>query len=160
MAFKLSSRSLAKLEGIHPDMIKICMEAINLTKIDFGITCGMRTLAQQEELVRTKRSQTLKSKHLKGLAVDVVAYFGSEVSWDGAVYDDIADAFAQASRNLSIPVRWGGAWHINSISDYNDNMEAATNSYVDTRRRQGKRPFFDGPHFELSASNAVATEYQ
>jgi peptidoglycan L-alanyl-D-glutamate endopeptidase CwlK len=160
MAFKLSSRSLAKLEGVHPDMVKVCMEAIKQTTVDFGITCGMRTLAEQKELVRTKRSQTLKSKHLEGLAVDVVAYFGSEVSWDGAVYDDIADAFAQASHDLSIPVRWGGAWQINSISHYNDNMEAATNSYVDLRRSQGKRPFFDGPHFELSAANSLAEEYQ
>jgi hypothetical protein len=28
-------------------------------------------------------------------------------------------------------------------------MEEAMNAYVDLRRSQGKRPFIDGPHFEL-----------
>jgi hypothetical protein len=29
-------------------------------------------------------------------------------------------------------------------------MEDAMNSYVDLRRSQGKRPFIDGPHFEIA----------
>jgi hypothetical protein len=29
-------------------------------------------------------------------------------------------------------------------------MEDAMNSYIDLRRSQGRRPFIDGPHFELS----------
>jgi hypothetical protein len=29
-------------------------------------------------------------------------------------------------------------------------MEQAMNAYVDLRRSQGKRPFIDGPHFELA----------
>jgi len=28
-------------------------------------------------------------------------------------------------------------------------MEEAMNAYIDLRRSQGKRPFIDGPHFEL-----------
>jgi hypothetical protein len=28
-------------------------------------------------------------------------------------------------------------------------MEAAMNHYIDARRKEGKRPFIDGPHFEL-----------
>ena len=159
MAFKLSKRSMTRMEGIRPDMISIVTEAIKHTSVDFGVTCGMRTIEQQRELVRTKRSQTMKSKHLTGLAVDVVAYFGKEVSWEGAVYDDIADAFKAASEKLSIPVRWGGAWHINDIAAFKGSMEDATNEYVDLRRSQGKRPFFDGPHFELSGQNALDSAY-
>jgi len=29
-------------------------------------------------------------------------------------------------------------------------MEEAMNAYVDLRRSQGRRPFIDGPHFELA----------
>jgi hypothetical protein len=29
-------------------------------------------------------------------------------------------------------------------------MEDAMNSYVDLRRSEGRRPFIDGPHFELA----------
>jgi len=28
-------------------------------------------------------------------------------------------------------------------------MESAMNSYIDLRRSQNRRPFIDGPHFEL-----------
>jgi len=159
MAFKLSSRSMNRLDGVNTDLIAVCERAIELTRVDFGVTCGMRTLEEQKELLRTKRSQTLKSKHLEGLAVDVVAYFGSEVSWDINVYDDIADAFAEASRELDTKVRWGGSWHINDIGAYKGLMETAQNSYIDLRRAAGRRPFIDGPHFELSAQNMVAAEY-
>jgi hypothetical protein len=29
-------------------------------------------------------------------------------------------------------------------------MEDAMNEYIDLRRSQGRRPFIDGPHFQLS----------
>ena len=29
-------------------------------------------------------------------------------------------------------------------------MEEVMNEYIDLRRSQGRRPFIDGPHFELS----------
>ena len=51
MSFKLSQRSLDKLEGVHPDMVKCVTSAINYSKVDFGVICGMRTEAEQKELV-------------------------------------------------------------------------------------------------------------
>ena len=158
--FKFSNRSREKLVGVNQDMIAVCERAIQLTRVDFGITEGVRSLERQRELVAQKRSQTLKSKHLEGLAVDVVAYFGAEVSWDINVYDDIADAFVEASRELSVPIRWGGAWTVNDIGTYNGTMEMAHNSYIDTKRAKNQRAFIDGPHFELSAQNLVAPEYE
>ena len=52
MAFKLSDRSLGKLEGVHENLISVVKEAITLTKVDFGVTYGVRTRAEQEELVK------------------------------------------------------------------------------------------------------------
>ena len=49
MGFSLSSRSLGKLEGVHPDMVAVVKRAIELTDVDFGVTYGVRTLAEQEE---------------------------------------------------------------------------------------------------------------
>ena len=73
MAFKLSSRSLKKLEGVDEGLVNVVSEAIKLTTVDFGVTYGLRTLEQQKELYEAGRSQTMKSKHLDGRAVDVVA---------------------------------------------------------------------------------------
>ena len=109
MTFKLSARSIRKLEGVEKDLVAVVMEAIKLTKVDFGVTYGLRTLEEQQKLFDSGRSQTMKSKHLDGRAVDVVAYFGSDISWELNVYDDICDAFAEAARRISIPIKWGAA---------------------------------------------------
>ena len=154
MAFSLSSRSRGKLEGVHPDMVKVVERAIELTKVDFGVTYGVRSKAEQEKLVASGRSQTMKSKHLiqdsgYSHAVDVVAYDGSDVVWEINVYDDICDAFKQAAEEKGVAIKWGAAWSEGDIRSYSGTAEDAMNAYIDLRRSQGRRPFIDGPHFEL-----------
>ena len=149
MGFKLSTRSTDRMAGIEPDLIEVVKTAITLTKVDFGVTCGMRTLAEQEALVAKGASQTMKSKHLEGRAVDLVAYVGSNVTWSLNMYDDLADAMAEASRIHSVPVKWGAAWSVGNIAEWDGSMEDAMNAYVDLRRSQGRRPFIDAPHFEM-----------
>ena len=154
MAFKLSTRSKNNLVGVHPDMVAVVERAIELTKVDFGVTYGVRSLAEQERLVASGRSQTMKSKHLiqdsgYSHAVDVVAYDGSDVVWEINVYDDICDAFKQAAIEKGVAVKWGAAWSEGDIRFYKGNAEFHMNRYIDKRRADGRRPFIDGPHFEL-----------
>ena len=154
MAFNLSNRSRGKLEGVHPDMVAVVERAIELTKVDFGVTYGVRTVEEQERLVASGRSQTMKSKHLiqdsgYSHAVDVVAYDGSDVVWEINVYDDICDAFKQAAEEKGVSIKWGAAWSEGDIRSYSGTAEDAMNAYIDLRRSQGRRPFIDGPHFEL-----------
>ena len=154
MAFKLSSRSKKKLDGVHPDMVAVVERAIELTDVDFGVTYGVRTLAEQKKLVASGRSQTMKSKHLiqdsgYSHAVDVVAYDGKDVVWEINVYDNICDAFKQAAIEKGVAVKWGAAWSEGDIRPYKGTAEFHMNRYIDLRRSQGRRPFIDGPHFEL-----------
>ena len=154
MTFKLSTRSIDRMSGIEPDLIEMVKTAITLTKVDFGVTYGVRTIAEQEKLVAAGRSQTMKSKHLiqdDGFshAVDVVAYDGSDVVWELNVYDDICDAFKVAARDVGISIKWGAAWSEGDIRSYEGTAEDAMNAYIDLRRSQGRRPFIDGPHFEV-----------
>ena len=150
MGFTLSQRSLDRLEGVHDDMVRVVKKAIDLTKIDFGVICGLRTIEEQKALVDKGASQTMKSKHIDGLAVDLMAYVGGRASWELNLYDDIADAMMEAAKLEDVSVRWGAAWHINDIAACGMTMEQAMNSYIDARRAEGRRPFIDGPHFELS----------
>lgn len=151
MAFQLSERSKSKLVGVEDSLVAVTELAIEYTKIDFGVTCGLRTVEEQRELVEAGASQTMKSKHIDGLAVDVVAYIGPRVTWEVNVYDDIADAFKISAIELGVSLRWGAAWHIPDIRDWDGTMEEAMNAYVDLRRSEGRRPFIDAPHFELSS---------
>lgn len=149
MSFKLSRRSLDNLEGVDERLVAVVKHAITVSKIDFGVIQGLRTIEQQKELVAKGASQTMKSKHLDGNAVDLMAYINGRGSWELNVYDEIADAIKEGAKTLGVKVRWGAAWHIDDLADYEGTAEEAMNEYIDLRRSQGKRPFIDAPHFEL-----------
>ena len=57
--FKLSKKSQAKLEGVHPDLQKLVRDAIGLATIDFGISEGLRSRERQKELFDDGKSQTM-----------------------------------------------------------------------------------------------------
>jgi peptidoglycan L-alanyl-D-glutamate endopeptidase CwlK len=147
--YELSKRSLEKLEGVDIDLVTVVCDAIKLTTIDFGVVQGLRTIEEQKELVAKGASQTMKSKHLDGKAVDLMAYVNGKGCWELNVYDELAEAMAEAAVENNVGIRWGGAWSVPDIREWNGTMEDAMQSYIDLRRSQGKRPFIDAPHFEL-----------
>ena len=149
MSFKLSQRSLDRLEGVDERLVAAVKFAINATKVDFGVIQGLRTLEMQKALVAKGASQTMKSKHLDGRAVDLMAYIGGRGSWELNVYDEIADAMKEGADMAGVAIRWGAAWHIDDIRKHEGTMEEAMNGYIDLRRSQGRRPFIDCPHFEM-----------
>jgi peptidoglycan L-alanyl-D-glutamate endopeptidase CwlK len=121
MTFKLSSRSLDRMQGVHPDLVNVVLRAIKITEVDFGVTEGMRTIEKQREYVARGASKTMNSRHLTGHAVDLVAYVGGAVSWDWPHYHKIAAAMKSAAKEHGVAIVWGGDWST----------------------------FKDGPHFEL-----------
>ena len=153
MSFKLSQRSLSKLEGVHPELIEAVKRAIELTTVDFGCIAGTRTIAEQEGNVAAGLSQTMKSKHLTqedgyAHAVDLMAYVNNKGVWELNVYDEIADAMKESAEEIGVAIKWGAAWSEGDIRTYPGTSEAAMLAYVDLRRSQGRRPFIDAPHFE------------
>ena len=67
-------------------------------------------MARQEQLVKAGASQTLKSRHLTGHAVDLGAMLNGSVRWDWPLYDKVAAAMKAAAAELKIPLEWGGDW--------------------------------------------------
>lgn len=121
MSFSLSERSKINLQGVDIRLVRIVEQAIKETKVDFTVTEGLRTPERQKQLVNDGFSQTLKSKHLTGHAVDLVAIVNGKVSWDKEHYPEIARAMKKAADEQQVKIRWGGDF----------------------------KSFFDGPHFEL-----------
>lgn len=148
--YKLSQRSLDELKGVDPRLVAVVKRAIELTTVDFAVTEGLRSIETQKKYVAAGKSQTMKSKHIDGKAVDLVAYVDGKISWELNLYDNIADAMAKAATELGLPLRWGAAWNVPDIRLWKGTMESAMNHYVDERRKEGKRPFIDGPHFEIA----------
>lgn len=113
--FKFSGRSLGHLHGVHPDLVRLAKRALELSTVDFGIVQGLRTAAEQKENVAAGKSQTMRSRHLTGHAIDVGAfvegrYVNGDTPQEYRLYEQIADAFRAAGAELKIPFIWGGSW--------------------------------------------------
>lgn len=121
MTFKLGPRSVARLKGVHPDLVKVVERAIQLSTVDFTVLEGLRTIERQKALVDAGSSQTMNSRHLDGHAVDLGAWVDGQVDWSWPLYSRIADAMKRAADELNVPIEWGGSW----------------------------KKFPDGPHFQL-----------
>lgn len=110
MTFSLSQKSKDRLSGVHPDLVKVVQRAVEITTCDFAVLEGVRSQARQEQLVKAGASQTMKSRHLTGHAVDIGAYVNGSVRWDWPLYNQLATAMKKAAQELSIPLEWGGDW--------------------------------------------------
>jgi len=108
--FTLGPRSKARLQGVNPDLVKVVERAIKLSEVDFTVIEGLRTLERQRKLVDAGASQTMKSRHLTGHAVDLAAWVDDQVDWSWPLYDKIAAAMKQASAQVGVPIEWGGNW--------------------------------------------------
>lgn len=120
--FVLGKRSRRNLIGVHPELVGVVEEALEITTVDFAVTDGLRDLERQEELVAKGASKTMRSRHLTGHAVDVAAFVDGKISYDWVYYEEIAKAFKLAAARLGVTIEWGGDW----------------------------KSFRDGPHFQLS----------
>jgi peptidoglycan L-alanyl-D-glutamate endopeptidase CwlK len=116
MSFQLSQRSLERLDGVHPKLVAVVKAAIAISKVDFTVIEGVRSLAKQKEYFLAGKSRTMKSKHLTGHAVDLAPYLDTdgdgdnELTWQERHFLPINDAMFQAATNLGISIDWGGHW--------------------------------------------------
>lgn len=146
MSYSFGKASLARMEGLHPDLVKVLKRAIQLSEIDFTLIEGVRSVARQAELYaqgRTKPGPKVTwvkiSNHQKkkdgfGHAVDIYPYpvslvlKGKAKDWE-PLFNKIAKAMFAAAKELNIKIRWGADWDLDNLP-----------------RERGET---DNPHFEL-----------
>ena len=110
-SYRFGKRSRSNLKGVDDRLVRICNRALQLSPIDFGITEGIRSVERQRFMVASGRSDTMNSRHLTGLAVDIVAYKnGGVVTWDFETYRTISRSFIRAGWEYETAVTWGGDW--------------------------------------------------
>jgi|3_EtaG_2_1085321.scaffolds.fasta_scaffold27530_2 peptidoglycan L-alanyl-D-glutamate endopeptidase CwlK len=126
--YKFSRNSLKNLEGIHPNLVNVCVHALSMQKIDFGvIKNSFRTVEQQKENMRKGLSKTMDSLHLPqsdgySHAVDLFWYkdgidvFKLERSPNISSkqidhgWNTLTFCMYQAAIKYKIPLGWGGFW--------------------------------------------------
>lgn len=139
--FFFSQNSLNHLKGVHPGLVRLASTALATSEVDFAVIDGLRTVEEQRELVRKGASQTMKSRHLTGHAIDVAPYINGKIRWDWPYYYKLADAFIEAARQENLKIRWGGNWRFRDIRQWNSTGEDLAKAYTGG--------FPDGPHFEI-----------
>ena len=141
MSIILGQRSLSRLEGVHPDLIRVVKKAAALSDLDFAVLEGLRTPERQKQLMQQGATRTLNSRHITGHAVDLAPMLDGKVSWDWPLYHRLAEYVRSASISENVPIRWGGTWKL--LSAISGPITAKVLS----------RSFPDGPHFELPRAN-------
>ncbi|WP_258305579.1 M15 family metallopeptidase [Pectobacterium parmentieri] len=133
MSFKFSQRSENNLIGVNPNLINVVRRALEITNVDFTVIEGLRTLERQKSLYAQGRTMpgnvvtwTMKSKHIDGLAVDLLPVVGG---WDGD-FLSISRAMLNSASDLGVNIRWGADWNQNG--------------------RPYEKGEFDSPHFEIA----------
>lgn len=156
MSFKLGKRSLERLEGVDERLVAVVKLAITLTENDFTVLEGLRSIERQRQLVKAGNSQTMKSKHIDGKAVDLGAYDPvTGIRWEEQAYFPIANAMQEAAKQCGVGLCWGAAWAVPDhdypydCRNWDGDMRLCWTAYHDLRRSQGRVGFNDMPHFEL-----------
>jgi peptidoglycan L-alanyl-D-glutamate endopeptidase CwlK len=146
----MTPASRARLAAVHPDLQKVIELAYNAyAPRRFNVSEGLRTVERQRELVAGGASQTMNSRHITGHAVDLAVIIGNEARWELQLYTELALVVGCAAQTLDIPVIWGGCWvKINDAGTLDDELA----DYIKRCKSQGRKPFIDGPHFELDRS--------
>ena len=121
MSITLGPRSIARLQDVHPDLVRVVRRAAVMSSLDFTVLEGIRTLPRQKQLMAQGATRTLNSRHLTGHAVDLAPMIGGTVSWDWPLYHRLAKVVKAAADHEGVPITWGGDWE----------------------------SFKDGPHWEL-----------
>jgi peptidoglycan L-alanyl-D-glutamate endopeptidase CwlK len=124
MSIVLGPRSLSRLEGLHPDLVRVVKKAAAISPLDFTVLEGLRTLERQRQLIASGASSLkdpMRSRHVTGHAVDLAPLLNGEVRWDWPLYNKLAPVIKQAANLEGVAIEWGGDW----------------------------RTFKDGPHWQL-----------
>lgn len=112
--YKFSNSSNENLKGVDFRLVQVANLALRISKVDFGISSGVRTAKEQKELFIKGSSQldgvNQKSKHQLGLAVDFFAYVDGKTNYDDVNMQTVALAFFEASSILDVRILWGGHW--------------------------------------------------
>lgn len=110
--FSLSKRSLKNLEGVNQKLVDVVKLAITISKQDFTVIEGLRSIETQKQYVAKGVSKTMNSYHLTGHAVDIYPFYNGSVQCEApfSKFKLIKEAMFTAAKELRVVIEWGGDW--------------------------------------------------
>lgn len=150
MIYLLGEHSQSELVGVHQDLILVTTQAIAVTKQDFTVHDGRRSMEEQIEYVARGVSRTLESMHLPQAdgfshAVDLVPYINGKLRWELVPMCAIAVAMRAVAQEEDVPLIWGGCWERLDLTE--ESPLLLVQWYMAAK---GKDAFVDAAHYELA----------
>lgn len=109
-----SKKSLEKLNGVDERLQTLANEVLKISKVDFGISYGLRTKTEQQEIYKSGASQCdgiiKRSKHQDGLAFDFVCYINNKITFEKKYYYYIVGLMQIIATQLNIEITCGVWW--------------------------------------------------
>ena len=136
--FKLGKTSWLNLKGVDTDLIAVAVRALEISSVDGTVLAGGGLRSQSQAAANAARGTgILKSRHLTGDAIDLVALTNGRVVWKNqSAFVEMARAVKQAAAELEIPIQQGCDWDIDGNT--------------------GERGEWDWPHFQNPLPHRMA----
>ena len=118
MKFKFSKSSLEHLQTTDIQIQLVIRSTLQLGIMDFAVTCGLRSKAEQNRLFNLPSKPTKlrwpNSKHnsVDGIsrAVDIVPFINGKSSYRVEDCCFLAGLVLATAKCLGVKMRWGGNW--------------------------------------------------
>lgn len=151
MTYKFSERSLSKQVGVDERLVKASNLCIQKTTIDFAFYDGLRTLKEQRRYVENGVSWTMQSKHLDGIACDLVPYVNGQLRWEWESITILGEHFRNAWMQIypNEPLHWGGCWCNVVGSSRSIPLDVLRTNYAHERIQNNLPVRSDGAHWEV-----------
>lgn len=98
--YKFSKKSIEKLNNVNEKLVVFISQLLMVSKYDFAITCGYRSIEEQNSLYAQGRTtpgdivtncKGGESKHNFGGAVDVVLLIDGKENWNEKYYIELLE---------------------------------------------------------------------
>lgn len=149
------------MAGVHPDLVRVTLHAIQITSQDFAVTEGVRSAEEEAKHVANGTSHTMNSMHLPqrdgfGHALDMVPWVNGALVWalpasvQWGFFYPVAAAMQTAALAEKVRLRWGGCWDL-TLNDLAPGSDALKNAVAAYCVRHAGPDFLDAPHHEIHA---------
>lgn len=114
--YHFAKSSIDRLRKVDHNLAAVMYEAKERSIIDFDISCGYRSVEEQNILFHEGKSQLdgvrYKSKHNHdpSLAVDIYAYNGKYADYSKDKMHYLSEIIKESAEDLGVRIVWGGSW--------------------------------------------------
>lgn len=149
MTITLGYRSLNRLEGVHPDLVRVAKKAALISADDFTVLEGVRS--KEQMWINWGKGRTVAQCNAKGVPAQYAQPGAAKVTWLNdplmSNHRKRSDGFGRAVDLAPFPIDWN---NIDRFRKLMETVEKAADLEDVNISSGGRWRKADWPHFELA----------